>query len=186
MVANTIPSCHALRELLERLPGVVGGRKAGNRAVLWLFTQQKWPQPQISTLPIPVQNQSESTDISSSDNAKFDALPNALMVLTDSCPSSRSSLPGTDLRALPASAQAGSRGGESRRCLGAQPGSSVWLRGAGSWPAQGLTRQRRLIPHGCHRATAAPHVQQWYHSPVWEKEISCMSERAVFPETQVP
>lgn len=143
VVANTVASCHTLRELLEPLPGLVGREerwKPGSSPAIYPAEVTTAP---ISTLPIPVQNQSKSTDVSSSDNAKFDALHNTLMALTDSCPSSRSSPPGTDLRAFPAPAQGGSRGGGSRRCLRAQPGSSTWLHGAGSWPAHGLTQQRR-------------------------------------------
>lgn len=102
VVASTIPRCHTLRELLEPLQWVVGREerwKPGSS--LAVYPAEAATAPNLHALNS-CTNQSESTDISSSDNAKFNVLHNTLAALTNSCPSSRSSLPGTDLKAFPA------------------------------------------------------------------------------------
>lgn len=68
---------------------------------LSVYSAEEAPAPNLRALNS-CTNQSESTDISSSDNAKFNVLHNRLVAQTGSCPSSRSSLLGTALEALPA------------------------------------------------------------------------------------
>lgn len=102
MVASTIPRRHALREPPEPLQRMVEREerwKPGSSPAV--YSAEEATAPNLHALNS-CTNQSESTDISSSDNAKFNALHNRLATLTDSCPSSRSSLPGTALKAFPA------------------------------------------------------------------------------------